>query len=174
MDTVADIAADIAAAVTIRQISPMYIAYVPHVGPYETVSKAWGVLYRSLFFRMHLGGEKTQLIGVCYDDPKQTEAAKIRYEACATVSPGYRAGRGLRTRMLPGGTYAVAQHKGPYIEVGRIYDALYAQWLPHSGFALRGEPSLEFYLNDPRKVAPQDLLTDVCVPVRISHPSLLN
>lgn len=160
--------------VEIRQIAPQYVAYVPHTGPYETVSKAWGQLYRSLFFRMHLGGARTRLIGVCYDNPKQTMPEEIRYEACATVPTDYRPGRGLRTRLLPGGTYAVTQHKGPYIEVDRIYDALYGLWLPRSGFTLGEGPSLEFYLNDPRKVAPQELLTDVCVPVRLPRPMRLN
>jgi AraC family transcriptional regulator len=44
--------------------------------------------------------------------------------------------------------------------------ALYAQWLPDSGYEPDDRPTLEHYLNSPRKVAPAALRTDLLIPIR--------
>lgn len=154
--------------VSIKHIDPVRIAYVSHVGPYDEVGQAWGALYKALFFRMLIGGRKPKCFGIVYDDPDVTDPAKIRYDACVKVSEKYRPGKGVGARTLDGGDYAVTVHKGPYNEVGKMYAALYGQWLPHSGYEMRDAPALEFYLNDPRKTAREDLLTEIYAPVRKS------
>lgn len=47
---------------------------------------------------------------------------------------------GWETFSLPGGLYAVFNHKGPDIS---IFNYIYSQWLPQSGFMLDNRPHFE-------------------------------
>lgn len=66
--------------------------------------------------------------------------------------------------ILPGGRHAVALHKGPYARLGETWNALYA-WIAGNGEQLAHRPPFEVNLNNPRDTAPEDLLTEVCVPL---------
>jgi AraC family transcriptional regulator len=69
-------------------------------------------------------------------------------------------------KVLDGGLYAIFRHTGPYAEFSRTYDQIYLNWLPESGYELRDAPPLEFYLNDPDRTKPENLKTDIYVPVK--------
>ena len=56
-------------------------------------------------------------------------------------------------------------HFGSFDEIGATYDELMGQWLSRSGFEARSAPCLEVYHNDPETTAPEDLVTDILVPL---------
>ena len=57
-------------------------------------------------------------------------------------------------------------YKGSYEYLQAVYDTIYAKKLPEMGCTLRDEPSYERYLNDPRNTKPENLLTEICIPVQ--------
>lgn len=151
--------------VEIKNIETMRVAFVRHVGPYDRVGKAWDRLC------MHLGkagclGAGSQFAGICYDDPDVTAPEKIRYDACVTVDEDYEPEGDIAIQTIGGGEHALTTHFGPYNTLGQTYTKLFGQWLLQSDRELRSEPCLEFYLNDPEGTEPEDLLTDVCLPLQ--------
>jgi len=66
---------------------------------------------------------------------------------------------------LPGGSYAVMIHSGPYEGLGKSYQRLYGGWLPKSGYRLREAPAFEEYFNSPMNTKPEDLRTALHLPV---------
>ena len=52
-----------------------------------------------------------------------------------------------------------------YETIEETYRLLDGQWLPASGRELRHAPSLVICRNSPMNTRPEDLLTDVCVPL---------
>lgn len=64
---------------------------------------------------------------------------------------------------LPGGTMARIVHKGPYEECEEAYNAVFA-WISGNGKRIVG-PIREVYPNDPRAVAPEDILMEIYVPI---------
>ena len=150
--------------VEIKNIEKMRVAFVRNVGPYDQVGEAWDRLC------MHLGkagylGSGSQFVGICYDDPDVTAPEKIRYDACITVDESFVTEGDIALQIIGGGEYAVTTHFGPYNNLGLTYNKLFGQWLLNSDRKLRSEPCLEFYLNDPDGTEPQDLLTDICLPL---------
>ncbi len=150
--------------VTIKRIEPMRVAFVRHVGPYHQVGKAWDTLCTFLGKEGRLGGD-SQFIGLSHDDPEVTPPDKIRYDACVTVGADFRPRGDVGVQVIAGGDYAVMTHFGPYEKLNESYTKLLGQWLPRSGRGLCSGPSLEFYLNSPESTAPEDLLTDIHVPL---------
>jgi AraC family transcriptional regulator len=155
----------IAMDVDLLRLPPARVAFVRHVGPYRSVGAAWERLLPRLGKEGWLGAG-SRFIGVCFDDPDVTPAARIRYDACVTVDAAFTPRDEIGLRTIPGGDYARATHAGPYAKLGASYRRLLGEWLPRSGRELRDVPCFEVYQNDPETTAPKDLLTDLYVPLK--------
>jgi AraC family transcriptional regulator len=151
--------------VEIKEIKPLRVAFMRHVGAYSQVGATWDKLLPILGKDGRLGGNP-MFIGICHDDPEVTAPARLRYDACVTVDRDFRGEGDAGTQTVAGGEYAVTTHQGPYNKVGDTYAALLGQWLPRSGRELLNTPCFEVYLNSPENTAPEDLLTDIYAPLR--------
>jgi AraC family transcriptional regulator len=150
--------------VTLRQIDPLALVGVAHSGSYMAIGQAFETLYGTLFAR-NLFRPDMEMIGIYLDDPELVEAEKLRSFACVTTTGDFQADPPLAPRRIEGGRYAVLRHKGPYSDMSKAYRWLYATWLPQSGHAIRDSVMFEKYLNNPREVAPTDLLTEIFLPL---------
>lgn len=71
---------------------------------------------------------------------------------------------GITLYDLPGGRHAVALHKGSYAKIGQTWRALY-DWISVGGHQPAKRPAFVINLNNPRFTPPEDLLTEVFVPI---------
>lgn len=151
----------------IERREPVRIAYVRHVGPYEEVGEAWKALCKWGWSKLMFG--KAEMFGLCFDDPEVTPAERIRYEACLVVGEKAKPKPPVQMRELPGGAYAVTLHEGPFEGLAETYARLLGKIVsePIDGrrWSPGDPPSLEKYLNDPRKTPPEKLRTEVWMPV---------
>jgi AraC family transcriptional regulator len=108
----------------------------------------------------------SKFVGICHGDPRATTGGELSYDACVTVDDGFRADREIGVQTIPGGDYAVIRHVGPYRTLAKTYALLLGRWLPQSGRELGSTPCFEVYLNSPYSVAPEELVTDIYVPLR--------
>lgn len=108
---------------------------------------------------------QTLCIGVYHDDPEVTAPEKQRADVGVTVSDSFQPSGEIQVQTLVGGVHAVLTHKGPYSTLGESYRWLYSVWLPNSGREPADAPPYEVYLNDASQTAPEELLTDICIPL---------
>ena len=69
----------------------------------------------------------------------------------------------IKVYELPGGKMAKIIHKGPYEECALTYEKLFS-WIAEKGKRISG-PVREVYLNDPREVQPEEILTEIYAPI---------
>ena len=150
--------------VAVNELPPMRLVFLRHVGPYDQVGATWGRLMTCVGMR-GLFGPNMKLLGIVYDDPDVTPPDKVRYEAAVTVSGQVQPEGEFGVMEFPAGTYGVVTHKGPYEELGKMYQKIYGGWLPKSGYRLRDSPAFEQYLNSPQNTKPEDLVTLIHVPI---------
>ncbi len=150
--------------VEVKELPPMWLLFLRHVGPYNQVGATWGRLMTWAGMRGLLG-PNMKLLGIVYDDPDVTPPDKVRYEAAVTVSGEVQPEGEFGVVNFPAGSYGVATHKGPYEELGKAYQLLYGGWLPKSGYQLRDVPAFEQYLNSPQNAKSEDLVTLIHVPL---------
>jgi AraC family transcriptional regulator len=150
--------------VTIKRIPERRVAFVRHVGPYDQCGAAWNTLCAKLGPEGRLG-PGVEFIGLSHDDPDITPPDRLRYDACVPVDDDFAPSGEIGVQTLGGGLYAVTTHHGPYDRLSETYAELCGQWLPRHGHTIRAEPCLEIYLNDPEGTPPEDLLTDIHMPI---------
>lgn len=150
--------------VEVKELPPLRLVFLRHVGPYNEVGTTWGRLMTWAGTRGLLG-PNMKLLGIVYDDPDVTPLDKVRYEAAVTVSGVAQPEGEFGVMEFAAGSYAVGTHKGPYEELARAYQRIYGAWLPRSGYHLRDVPAFEQYLNSPQNTKPEDLVTLIHVPV---------
>lgn len=102
---------------------------------------------------------------IYYDDPKVTAPEKLRTDVCMVLPLSVEPKGEVGARQIPAGRYATFLYKGAYEHLGMVYDTIYAQKIPQLGYTFRDEPSYERYLNDPCNTLPEDLLTEICIPI---------
>ena len=150
--------------VTLRKIAPIALVGVRHTGSYMQISKAFEMLFGTLYAR-GLAEPQMRMIGVYFDDPDLVPAEQLRSIACVACDSTIAIEPPLEALSLDGGEYAVLRHKGPYADMHKAYQWLYAEWLPTSGRQLRDGLMFEDYLNNPQDVAPTALLTEIHMPL---------
>ncbi len=141
------------------------VIYVRRHGAYDSAAEqAWRELCAFAVPRRLLS-ENTESIGISYDDPATTEKSKLRYDACISITEKVNVEGEVGRQSIAGGKYAVFHHKGPYDMLEGVYKEIYSQWLPQSGCSLADFPCFEKYLNSPEEVPPQELKTEIHIPI---------
>lgn len=155
--------------VEIREIQDEKVYYARKIGPYEKSGpEAFNELKKFIIknnLYMPDVNPKVKLIGLSHDDPAVTEADKCKFDACITVTKDVLFDNNVNIQTIKGGKYAVFLHKGPYNEVVPVYHAICGEWLPNNNYKLRDLPLLEVYLNNPDNTKPEDLLTEIYLPI---------
>ena len=151
--------------VTIKNLDAMPVAYIRHTGSYFEIGPAWQKLTAVLASK-NLLNANTQAIGIYYDNPDTTETCKLRSDACISVPEHFEPFDEIGFQTIPAGKYAMTIHHGPYEGLANIYRELYGSWLPNSGEMPSDRPCFERYVNSPQDTAPENLITEIYLPLK--------
>ncbi len=104
---------------------------------------------------------------ICHETPKEVVKANLQrnadVEVAIPVSTEIEGIEEITCYELPGGPMAKIVHKGPYEKSADAYKTLFA-WIAENHKKVTG-PTREVYLNDPRKVPPEELLIEIYAPI---------
>lgn len=100
-----------------------------------------------------------------HDDPKVTLAEKLRTDVCMVMPVKVAPKSDVGFKVIPAGRYAIFLYKGPYDNLQAVYDTIYGKYLPEMECTIRDEASAERYLNNPCDTPPEELLTEIYIPV---------
>jgi AraC family transcriptional regulator len=151
--------------VTIEDMPELHVATVHHVGPYPRISDAFqrlGTIGGAAGLFQQPGA---MMLAIYYDDPETTPADRLQSDAGVTVQDGVRLPEGLVEKRLPPGRYARTTCVGPYSQLPDTWSRLKGEWLPKSGHRARKGPSYEVFRNDPSTTRPEELRTDLYLPI---------
>lgn len=95
---------------------------------------------------------------------KANEKGTATVEVAWPVSGTVKGSREMKVYELPGGKMVHTVHRGPYESCEATYRMLFA-WIETQGLRISG-PIREVYLNDPRLVKPEEVITEIFVPIR--------
>jgi AraC family transcriptional regulator len=151
--------------VAIRTEAPIRLAAVPHKGAYFEISRAFQKLSAVMASR-DLFRNAGRMIAVFYDDPQSVAEPDLRSHAGFEITGRSDLSAPLEEVALAGGRQAVLTYNGPYAGLPAAYDELFGIWLPQSGEEPADSPSFEVYLNTPMDTAPEELITELHLPLK--------
>ncbi len=151
--------------VTIENLSPFQIIALHHVGSYQEVSKAWEQLS---LWATSSGLLKTNPRAICiyHDDPNTVQSSELHSDVGFSIRTDFQADdKRFQIMTIKGGRYGVMRHNGSYAGLKNAYKWLYGTWLPQSGQQPACAPVIEEYVNNPKMVAPSELITKIYIPL---------
>lgn len=150
----------------IKEVPVRQVAYIRLTGSYQSID------YMGAWLRLtqHLKEQDAQPADGCpiciyHDDPKVTSPDKLRTDICATCLQPVQPRGAMGVKQIGGNRQAVFLYQGPYQNLQAVYDTIYGKLLPEAGCTLRDEPGAERYLNNPQDTQPDELLTEIYIPV---------
>jgi AraC family transcriptional regulator len=151
--------------VTIETMPELRVAAVHHVGPYQRISEAFHRLGAAAGPSGLVASPGAMMLAIYYDDPETTPADQLQSDAGITVPKGVPLPEGLVEKRLPAGRYAKTTHVGPYSHLADTWSRFMGEWLPKSGHRVGEGSSFEVYHNTPENAAPNELRTDLYLPI---------
>jgi effector-binding domain-containing protein len=104
---------------------------------------------------------------ICHETPREAmkanEEARADVEVVIPVSKPVKNADDITCYELPGGQMAKIIHKGHYEKSAPTYKKLF-EWIAQNNKKVVG-PTREVYLNDPRQVPPEEILTEIYAPI---------
>jgi effector-binding domain-containing protein len=152
--------------ITIVDVPMQNVLGIRKQGKYELIPQLLSSLYE------HATAKGAQFAGmpafICHELTKEEvmEADKkgtADIEVIAPVATPIDETDEIKYYQLAGGPMAKIVHKGPYEQCEQAYNKLFA-WISENGKKISG-PLREVYLNDPREVGPDEILTEIYAPV---------
>jgi AraC family transcriptional regulator len=108
-------------------------------------------------------------LGITPDMPTGPNDPDVRFVAAfvlAGEAPAGAAQQGLSAETVAAGRWAVFRHVGAYDTLWKSWHAIYREWLPASGQALRPQSApYERYETMPGEVLPEQHITDIHIPI---------
>jgi AraC family transcriptional regulator len=72
----------------------------------------------------------------------------------------------IKIKEIEGGKFLVFRYQGPYAKLWNVYNHLFKEhFIRADKFKLREAPILEKYIKYSEKTRPENLLTDILIPV---------
>lgn len=149
----------------VREWGPETCATLAMRGPFDQMPQAFERVYGWLQAQGHV--PQGMPVAVYLNDPSEVEPADALWEIWAPIEQDAEQygpdTEGLAIKRIPTMTVATTMHQGPYEGVAPAYERLGA-WIADKGLQMAGPP-MEAYLNDPYEVPPEQILTEVMMPV---------
>jgi len=132
----------------------------------ETIGRLIGELCETLF-RPDNQKNLVKMSGPCmaiyHDQEYKEKDADI--EVAIPITGRIEVDGGVEVKNLPPARVLAVMHKGSYETLHLTYKDLY-EYMMKNGMEFAG-PGRELYLSDPCKTAPEELLTEIQVPIKV-------
>ena len=148
----------------IKDIPDRRLVGLPHKGAYYLIGRAFDQV-GTVFGGQKWWPDAVGMIAIYYDSPAEVAEPDLTSFAGVVVRDDFTLSGELEELILPGGQHLIATYKGPYAGLPQAWDDVYCNALPQSRAIPADRAPFESYLNSMLDTAPEDLLTEICVPL---------
>lgn len=146
--------------ITVKEVAGFLYCSLPCKGPFTAMQQNIELLFGSMTAQNI--APVGPMLGVFYNDPGTVKDEDLQWEIGFPVTET-NVFDPLRLRQWTFTLVAEAVHIGPYETSGATYAEIMA-WIEANGYVVAG-PIMEKYLSDLVSTRPQDLKTEIWVPV---------
>lgn len=161
--------------ITIVNLEEKQVAYVRHIGTYETLAKEYANLMQTLIAyakKQHIFVDSQNwVLAMYHDNPEFGAENKFRTSLCLTVPEDIRVQEDgiLGMMKLEGGLYAVGHFQIQQEQYSDAWNYMYQEWITGSGYVPRNSYPFEVYRNNPHANERHMHEVDIYVPIEPIH-----
>ena len=150
--------------VKVSKLETTSFSYVclPHKGDYKDHEMVIGKLMEAI--QAHGITPEGPMFGIYYNSPQKTKPEDLSWEIGFQVAAVTNVKEPLVLKKWEFTKVAKTMHLGPYEKVGEIFPAIF-KWIAENKLTPAG-PSMERFLNDPTTVKPEEIKTEIWLPVK--------
>lgn len=152
----------------IRRLHRAHLAFVRHVGPYESVPDTLFDTLEEWATSQRLAGPRIWM-GIGHDAPGMTRPEHLRFDAAMVVPAAFHPKGAIGHQVFEGGEFAVTTHAGPFATLPAAYEAIFPRVMQLPTYQLIGLPAVEIYQTARVNARLQLNVTDICLPVVTSR-----
>jgi len=149
---------------SIKDVEPFTYCCIVHRGPITDISGVIGQLMQVMQGQGLFASIRGPMVGVYYNSPADTKPEALLWEVGFPLAEGATPQAPLEKKEWKYASVAAAVHKGPYAKAGETIQRL-MDWIKAQGYLIAG-PTMERYLNNPMQVKPEELQTEIWMPVK--------
>ena len=147
--------------VVIKDVEPLWYAAMGFKGSFNRMEKNIGVFMQE-FFKQGLtsGGP---VLGIYYNDPAKDKEEDLKWAVGFPVAGDAKVQAPLKKVQTKFKKAAVYLHIGPYEEFEQVYAKIF-KYISDNGYKVVW-PVYDKYFNNPKEVKPEELKTEIIIPV---------
>ena len=145
-----------------KKIPERQVAYIRYKGSFEEIPVLLGEVVGFVMARglMIMGPP----FGIYFNSPQEVPVEELEYELGIPFKGQVEEEGRVKIKTEPEQQVLYTVYKGPYSEAGKAIGAL-GQYAYQNGYEIIGPP-METYISDPNETPEEDLLTEMCFPVK--------
>jgi AraC family transcriptional regulator len=147
--------------IKLKKTEEKQVAYIFYTGPVEDMGDLIGEIVDWMM------AQNVEMTGppysAYYTSPAEVAPQDMQYEMGVPFAGQASEAGKVKIKTMPVQKVISAIHKGPYSEVGQVYEVLMNKVI-EDGYQMIGAP-IEIYFNSPMEVPESDLLTEIQFPV---------
>ncbi|MCK5056234.1 MAG: GyrI-like domain-containing protein [Candidatus Aminicenantes bacterium] len=147
--------------VVIKDMEPFSYAAMDFTGSFEKMEQSIG-LFMKEFFKQGLQ-PAGPVLGVYYNDPSQVKEEDLKWAVGFSVAKDTKVQAPLKKVETTFKKAAVYLYTGPYEKMDKAYEKIF-KYIEDKGCKMVW-PCYDKYLNNPQTVKPEELKTEIIVPV---------
>ena len=150
---------------TVTRLTQLHLAFIRHVGPYESVTDA-------LWHRLEDWAKSKRLphdlifLGIAHDAPGVTPPERLRFDAAIVVPEPFLSEGVVGHQVLGPGEFALTTHVGHFRTLATAYAAIVQQVAQLKNFRFDGLPAIEVYRTTRVDASHEMNHTEIYLPVR--------
>lgn len=148
---------------SIKEVPPFAYCCIVHTGPISDMTSVIGQLIQAMQEQNIFSTIRGPMVAVYYNALTPADSPDLSWEVGFIVTEQTMPQAPLVKKVWSHNTVAAATHVGPYQQIGETLEKLMA-CVGAQGYAA-DNPLLERYLNSPMQVKPQELRTEIWIPV---------
>jgi AraC family transcriptional regulator len=110
-------------------------------------------------------GPNTMFLSIYHANLVQIPENPPRIDAAITANIDYSPSKEMVLGEIGGCKYAKYIYTGPYDKLGEAWHDLLSEVMKNTVYAPADQPSFEVYKNEPGRVKPEELVTEIYLPV---------
>ena len=148
---------------SIKEVPSFAYCCIVHKGPISDITSVIGQLIQAMQEQNIFSAIRGPMVAVYHKAQTPVDSPDLSWEVGFIVTEQAMPQAPLIKKVWSHNTVAVATHVGPYQQLGETLEKLVA-WVGAQGYAVN-DPLLERYLNSLMQVKPQELRTEIWIPV---------